>query len=884
MQEPNYESYPIMNPYLNIPANQNPGDDHLFFLFETSVTQMIRDMIPQIKEIRGVPGIPSQIERETIAANYVIPELFILNSKLYQAYVKRNNLIFSYLQNHEDFYRMSEYYLSHENPSIRSINKLLRDHQTKSVDNASAQWMEEMKKASENIRALQKENEDTVLNNLRTFIQFQNTLFQQKASEYQNLKNEITRLKGSSLKNKSGIDQKTLQQIKTDNLGNTDIEDKITEIQIILFRLDEKTNQTLQAYLDISAKYNENKNNSNSTRYQSMIDEIGQLISFYKEDDQNEIVLNETLTQIQGLSKIEDEEKKAKQTENLKKRLNTIQSVKKKIITTLGDLIEKSNKLTNTFYVNYLESLKYIKCMEMKMITSISKMKLNSNEECGERDLNTKFDEFKMNARSILSKEIAKFNTQIKQIEQKQTEISTNNSQSEVNDINTKIRELKSQERELSTRLSEVGQDISDIEGQTGATSRTSTQTKRLTKLIETRDELTETKIPYIKGEISKKEIDLQRLQSTKKGIEKKTKSYEILLKKKNDDLEKFEETSKSVLNSMGKAYILINRVNNMLQAMKKKKDEMDKKKSNNRLLQAMQNDMLFKEIIGNKLISAAALGNSRYKLVIGKSAKDFKKRIPVLKKYFEAKNKFYENRDSILSALTFNVNAIASAFTNETPKNISFNEKQFADIFTSPSTQNVKPVYNPQGFAQPQFGGPAPMAYAPQQPMYSSPAPAPARPPMYGGYMGLGGATQMNKPPEKKSISSYEFITILDKVFEDLKGKVRSNEVYENRLKVFLKFLDERDRQLNEEILAKLNRVEKISKPEYEFIFPAQIKFITRRVFRIQEFMNTPRNNSQMKHIYMTDFILMYFSLHYILSNFLDFILKPQAFNELNA
>jgi hypothetical protein len=327
----------------------------------------------------------------------------------------------------------------------------------------------------------------------------------------------------------------------------------------------------------------------------------------------------------------------------------------------------------------------------------------------------------------------------------------------------------------------------------------------------------------------------------------------------------------------MGKAYILINRVNNMLEAMKKKKDEMDKKKSNNRLLQAMQNDMLYKEIIGNKLISAAALGNSRYKLVIGKGAKDFKKRIPVLKKYFEAKNKFYENRDSILSALTFNVNAIASAFTNETPKNISFNEKQFADIFTSPTSQNVKPMYNPQGSTQPQFGSPSQMAYAPQQPV-------PARPPMYGGYMGLGGASQMNKPVEKKSISSYEFITILDKVFEDLKGKVRSNEVYETRLKVFLQFLDERDRQLNQEILAKLNRVEKISKPEYEFIFPAQIKFITRRVFRIQEFMSSPRNNSQMKHIYMTDFVLMYFSLHYILSNFLDFILKPQAFNELDA
>jgi hypothetical protein len=876
MQEPNYQSYPIINPYTN--AAGNPVPDHLFNAFELTVNRMIQDTIPQIKEINDVPGIPSRIEQETIAANYVIPELFILNSKLYQAYVKRNNLIFSYLQNHEDFYRMSEYYLSHENPSIRSINKLLRDNQTKSVDNAASQWIEEMKKASENIRALQKENEDTVLNNLRTYIQFENTLFQQKASEYQNLKNEITRLKGLSLTNKSDIDQKTLQTIKTENLGKTDIEDKITEIQIILFRLDEKTNQILKAYLDTSAKYNENENNSNSAHYQNMIEEIGQLISFYKEDDQNETVLNETLTQIQGLSKIEDEEKKAKQTENLKKRLNTIQLVKKKIITTLGELIEKSNKLNKPFYVNYLESLKYIKCMEMKMITSISKMKLNSNEECEKRDINTTFDEFKMTTRSILSKQIAKYRSQIEQIKQKQTEVSTNNSQSEKNELDKEIRKLKLDKESSEKRLLEVAEEIQQIESTTGLTGRTNTQTKQLTKLRQTQETLRDTTLPSIKGQIEGKETELKNLQSSKRNIEKKTKSYTNLLLQKTTDLNKFETTSKSVFDSIGKAYILINRVNNMLEAMKKKKDEMDKKKSNNRLLQAMQSDMLFKEV--NSLLSAKSLGNAKYKLVIGKSAKDFKKRIPILKKYFESKNKFYENRGSILSALSFNVNAIASAFTNETPKNISFNEKQFADIFTSPSTQNVKPM-NYATSTQSQFGAPSPTAYAVQQQPYNPP---PQRPAMFGGYMGQGGATQMNKPPEKKSISSYEFITILDKVFEDLKGKVRSNEVYENRLNVFLKFLDERDRQLNEEILAKLNRVEKISKPEYEFIFPAQIKFITRRVFRIQDFMNTPRNNSQMKHIYMTDFILMYFSLHYILSNFLDLILKPQAFNELNA
>ena len=792
--------------------------------------------------------------------------------------MKRNNLIFSYLQNHEDFYRMSEYYLSHDNPSIRSINKLLRDNQTKSVDNAASQWIEEMKKASENIRALQKENEDTVLTNLRMYIEFENTLFQQKASQYQNLKNEITLLK--KLNPNEITDDKTLQKIKTENLENTTVLDKITEIGIILFRLDEKSNQTLKDYLDQSEKYNENKNNS--ARYQSIIEQIGQLISYYKEDDQNETVLNETLTQIQGLSKIEDEEKKAKQTENLKKRLNGIHLVKKNIISTLKELIEKStssNKSNEPFYLNYLMSLMYVKCIEMEMITSISKMKLNSKVECDKRDINTEFDNFKMNARRFLSKKVSQYKSQIEKIIQKQNEVSTNNSQSEIKELENEINELnekkgkKEEEKENAKKTKNV------IIARTPGVAPTGQSLLNVEKQDKISEKLNQ-EIEDIEKQISSTKIKIKDLESSKKAIVKKSKSYVSLLSQKTNDLKGFEDKSRNVFDSMGKAYILINRVNNMLEAMKKKKDEMDKKKSNNRLLQSMQNDMLFKEIIGNKLISAAALGNSRYKLVIGKSAKDFKKRIPVLKKYFESKNKFYENRGSILSALSFNVNAIASAFTNETPKNISFNEKQFADIFTSPSSQNVKPM-NYATSTQSQFGAPSPTAYAVQQQPYNPP---PQRPAMFGGYMGQGGATQMNKPPEKKPVSSYEFITILDKVFEDLKGKVRSNEVYENRLNVFLKFLDERDRQLNEEILAKLNRVEKISKPEYEFIFPAQIKFITRRVFRIQDFMNTPRNNSQMKHIYMTDFILMYFSLHYILSNFLDLILKPQAFNELNA
>lgn len=153
-----------INEIMGDPTNPNPNS-----------------IIAQIKDIQ-VPSMPGPIEKRMIAENYVLPELFILNSKLYQAYVKRNNLIFSYLQNHEDFYRMSEFYLSHENPSIRSINKLLRDNQTKSVDNAAAQWIDEMKILFEKVQKLQTENETKVFPAFITFIQNEIDAYQQKST------------------------------------------------------------------------------------------------------------------------------------------------------------------------------------------------------------------------------------------------------------------------------------------------------------------------------------------------------------------------------------------------------------------------------------------------------------------------------------------------------------------------------------------------------------------------------------------------------------------------------------------------------------------------------------------------------------------------------
>ena len=132
---PLYQPYPIQQTTVEN-GQAFPQNTPISTRFQNDVERQTNDIINNLREIvrKNTANIPpGYVEQEIIASNYVIPELFILNSKLYQSYVKRNNLIFSYLQNHEDFYRMSEFYLSHENPNIRSINKLLRDNQTKSV-------------------------------------------------------------------------------------------------------------------------------------------------------------------------------------------------------------------------------------------------------------------------------------------------------------------------------------------------------------------------------------------------------------------------------------------------------------------------------------------------------------------------------------------------------------------------------------------------------------------------------------------------------------------------------------------------------------------------------------------------------------------------------
>ena len=490
-------------------------------------------------------------------------------------------------------------------------------------------------------------------------------------------------------------------------------------------------------------------------------------------------------------------------------------------------------------------------------------------------DIKTKFDEFKKNSDRFIRKKKDQLESKITFIEQKSKDTTSVNTE-RIGEITQKIDELKLRKRELIVKnLANIDRQIQAVSLRLVSNPTDSGLLAEKDRLGRDKNTLQKNKINSLDEKIEPLESDKMKLTTSQRSIQKQKDSFGKLLTQKQTEQKDTLEILKKLILSMGLTYPLINRVNNLFSVMKKKRDEMDKKKSNNRLLQAMQNDMLYKEI--SALFTVSSPEKSKYKLKIERDPSAFKKRIPVLKKYFEGKNKFYENRGSILSALSLNINSLASAFTNNSPKNISYNRKSLNELVPNSTPQMVTTFNRNQPYTQPMFGRPSQPSYSPYQ-TRSLPM----------GYGQGGGASEIKQPltAEKKPTSSYEFITILDKVFEDLKTKVRSNEVYENRLKLFINFLDKRDRELNKEILIKLQRVEKISKPEYQFLFPAQIRFITRRILRIQEFMSKLKssNTTQMKHVYMTDFILMYFSMHYILSNFLDFILKPDKIKEVNS
>jgi hypothetical protein len=133
----------------------------------------------------------------------------------------------------------------------------------------------------------------------------------------------------------------------------------------------------------------------------------------------------------------------------------------------------------------------------------------------------------------------------------------------------------------------------------------------------------------------------------------------------------------------------------------------------------------------------------------------------------------------------------------------------------------------------------------------------------------------------------------VIDKVLEDCRNKVSSNEVYENRFQTFIEYIDNEDRRLTNEILQRIQILLSSKNIEYKFILPEQVRFIVRRLYKIQTFLdkikqidltkkkNNQNENNETKFIYTTDYILLYFSLQYVLMNFMQCVFLKK--NKLN-
>ena len=208
-------------------------------------------------------------------------------------------------------------------------------------------------------------------------------LYQNKANEYQKLGNEIARLKSMTPTSGTINSDKTLLEMKRDHITDEKIQNQIIDIEILLLQLEENKNKKISDYEIGIKQYNENSKSSPFIIYQNIIQKISELKSLYSEDDQNFILLNETLSLFQGLSKIEDEEKRSKQKITLEGRLVSIMKVKKNILETITEINEElkklniTNNINSSFDINYLSSLHFVKCIEIQMIESISKVKSN---------------------------------------------------------------------------------------------------------------------------------------------------------------------------------------------------------------------------------------------------------------------------------------------------------------------------------------------------------------------------------------------------------------------------------------------------------------------------------------------------------------------------
>lgn len=425
-----------------------------------------------------------------------------------------------------------------------------------------------------------------------------------------------------------------------------------------------------------------------------------------------------------------------------------------------------------------------------------------------------------------------------------------------------------------------------------------------------------------------KVESRIEEIKKSKETLDQQLKNIEALGKELiKDGNEIRKDRLKDLVQNINKAYVSAAQVYGLTINFEKKAKELEKKSSQNELISLFTEDSLFK--IMKRLISVDVINDSvrgtnivepnrtkdglkRYRIILNKSVENFKTNtVPFLIKYYEEKLQYHNDRDSILSTFTFNVGNLSqfnqSSYKRFEPLNLEINSfliNLSGNSTTSPQSSSSSSSSKSQEFLQPNSGvskyGQALYGGTNVQGQVQTQTPNPPNknatpvvPSVEVVQKNVANVANLaNKP--KNAVSNKKnkqsiYLEAIDKKLDILKNKLSPNSNHQNRVNIFIKTIDEFDKNLSEKILEKLKKIQKMNNPIYKFIFAQQVRFIIRRFYKINEFIDklskiSKENNSFnfVNTYYTTDLFLMYLSLNIVFYNFINCVQSKPPKNKL--
>lgn len=406
-----------------------------------------------------------KIAQRQISQMYILPELYILYSKIYSSFFLRQNYTFDFLSTYDDFYRMTQYDYAHDNPNIISINELLKMNADKKTDNNMTQLIKDFGDIVESIKSYGNDT-NNIMQNINDFMVVMKRILDKK---YNNEKTLETKIKQLMTKLKDIFRNTTEFEKYFETSKNNPLVEKIRNINLNSNKNEQKelTFSSLNSLIMSMNNDLENLNNFTTfnsgtkrgqSEYRSLLNTIMKLFeeiqflyfqTYYKNlssnqdsllniksNDSESNKINEFIQEIQQISILLRSENSSvdsllksiseyidillKKDEDLKSQLDTKKKNIDVQIKNRKELIEKINAIKESFknlnrinknkntafnFINkWFDLLLSIKCKELKCIFVLIGDK-NDFEPC--KSINeidkTKRDEFKNNVSTSFS-------------------------------------------------------------------------------------------------------------------------------------------------------------------------------------------------------------------------------------------------------------------------------------------------------------------------------------------------------------------------------------------------------------------------------------------------------------------------------------------------